>query len=64
MSMIDRLAQIVGSADQSEVEEPSGQEPAEQVVGLVSCERFAGRTVFHEFNAIEVASATNFANNR
>src|SRR5690242_12661923 len=60
----DGVAAVVGTAVEAGVEERLGEEPAQQPLGLGVVEGLAGGLVLDELDAVEVAGATDVADER
>jgi hypothetical protein len=60
----DRVAAVVGAADQARVEERGGQEAAQQPLGLVVAERLTGCLVLDQLDPVEVPVAADVADDR
>src|SRR5215470_5165844 len=60
----DRVAAVVGAADQSGVEQGRGEEAAQQPLGLVVAERLTGCLVLDQLNPVEVPVAADVAYDR
>src|SRR5436190_11845553 len=60
----DRVAAVVRAADQTRLVEPSGEEPAQQVLGLRVGEGLLGLLVLHELERHEVPGAAHVADDR
>ena len=60
----DRVAAVVGAADQPALAERPGQEPAQQRLRLLVAERLARLLVLDELERVEVAGAAQVADDR
>src|SRR5215470_15221586 len=60
----DRVAAVVGAADQAGVEQGRGEEAAQQPLRLVVAERLAGIFVLDQLDPVEVPVAADVADDR
>src|SRR5690348_509249 len=59
-----RVATVVGAADQPALVELAGEEPAQQLLGLLVVEALLGLLVLDQLDGVEVAGAANVADDR
>ena len=63
-SWIDRVAAVVGAADQAAAVELAGEEAAQQLLGLLVVEALLRLLVLDQLDRVEVAGAAHVADDR